>query len=152
MILSIAAVVLVAPAPSQSPLEVTSRIMVEQQVASPDGTSSKVLVAPKKVVPGDRVTFVLAYRNTGTQPIADLVLADPLPRDIAYRAAGADSPPPELSVDGQTFGTLAALRVRVPGAAERPATLDDISTVRWRLTRPVPAGGHGQLSFHGIVK
>lgn len=135
-----------------APLEVSSQVLVESRVAAADGTTRIDLVAPARVVPGDRVLFRLRYRNTGTQPIAGLVLANPVPAGMAYRAAGAGSPAPELSVDGRTFGTLAALRVAAPGGALRPATADDVTSVRWRLAAPVAAGAQGQLSFQAVLR
>ncbi len=107
---------------------------------------------PARVVPGDRVTFQIAYRNTGRQPVADLVLANPLPAAIAYRAPSPGTPAPELSVDGRTFGPLASLRVPTAGGLFRPATADDVTSVRWRVPTAVAAGGEGRFSFQAVLR
>lgn len=134
------------------PLQVTSTVLVETRTAAADGTTRIALAKPARVVPGDRVVFVLGYRNTGREPIANLVLANPLPPAIAYRAPRAGSPAPELSVDGRTYGTLAALTVALPGGGSRPARPDDVTAVRWRLSTPLAAGGQGELAFQAALK
>ena len=148
-----AAVMALAAQPaSAAPLELKSRIMVEQRAAGRDGATTIALVDPGKVMPGDRVVFVLAYRNTGAQPIAGLVLANPLPSSIAYSAAAEGSPAPELSVDGTSFGALPTLRVRGPDGTSRAATTSDVVAVRWRLSRPLAAGAGAELRFQAVVK
>lgn len=140
---ALVALAVATTASAAGPLSVTTRMLVEQRSVAADGTTRVALVQPKHVVPGDRVVVVLAYRNTGTQPIADLVLASPVPRGTALRAA----PGGELSVDGRRFAALAALSV-----GSRPAALDDVTAVRWRLTRPLAAGAAGELSFQAVLK
>ncbi|WP_242140308.1 MULTISPECIES: hypothetical protein [unclassified Sphingomonas] len=152
-----AAVVLAAamatPALAAGPLQVESKVLVEQKIRAADGTVRVVLGPPRKVVPGDRVTFVLAYRNTGTQPIANIVLDNPVPKGMAYRGPAAASAAPELSIDGKTYGaSLAALSVMNPIGTLRAATPDDVTHVRWRLARPISPGGQGQLAFNAILK
>lgn len=143
---------LAAAAPALAgPLDVSGKVLVEQRVAAADGTTRTTLAAPGHVVPGDHVVFVLAYRNTGRQPIADLVLANPVPAGMAYRGAQPGSVAPELSVDGRSFAALATLRVRA-ATGTRAARPDDVTTVRWRLASPLPAGAQGQFAFQAVVK
>lgn len=134
------------------PLQVTSSIMVEHRSAASDGTTRISLDKAVKVVPGASVVFVTRYANTGRQPIVDLVLADPIPASIAYRAANPGSPAPELSVDGKTFGPLSTLRVALAQGGTRAATPDDVTAVRWRLTAPLAPGEHGERAFRAILK
>lgn len=148
----LAATIHVSPALAAGPLQVESRVLTEQKTRAADGTVRVALAAPRRVVPGDRVTFVLAYRNTGTQPIADVVLDNPVPVGIAYRGPAATSAAPELSVDGKTYGSLASLRVVTANGTTRTATPDDVTHVRWRLTRPITAGAQGQFAFDAVLK
>ncbi|MES3153437.1 hypothetical protein [Sphingomonas faeni] len=141
----------VAPA-AAGPLQVTSSMLVEARSAASDGTTRVTLVKPSKVTPGDKVIVVLAYRNTGAQPLANVVLANPLPRSIAYRSANPGSPAPEVSVDGKTFGSLAALSVRSLDGSTRAASPNDVTSVRWRLASPIPAGAQGQFAFQAVLK
>lgn len=141
-----------APAIAAGPLTMTTRMMVEKRVAAPDGSTRTTLVPAARAVPGDRITVVLAYRNTGSAPIANLVLANPVPRNIAYRSPAAASPAPELSVDGKTFGSLADLSVKGTDGTLRPAGAGDVTHVRWRLSSPIAAGQGGELAFQAVLK
>jgi len=134
------------------PLQVTSSILAESRAAAADGTTRITLVKPSQITPGDKVIFVLAYRNTGTQPLANVVLDNPLPRAIAYRSANPGSPAPDVSVDGKTFGSLGTLRVRSLDGSTRAASPDDVTSVRWRLASPLAAGSQGQFAFQAVVR
>lgn len=134
------------------PLQITSSMMIEQRSAAADGTTRITLVKPTKVVPGDKVIFVVAYRNTGAQALGNVILANPVPKGMAYRQATPGTQAPELSVDGRTFGTLASLRVPLPGGSTRAAGADDVTNVRWRLANPIPAGAQGQFAFQAVLK
>lgn len=145
------ALTLVSAAQAAGPLQVVSKVLSEQRVRAADGSTSVNLVPARKVVPGDRVVFVLTYRNTAAQPIGGVVFNNPVPRGIAYRGPTATSPAPDVSVDGKTFGSLATLRVQTPVGA-RAASPDDVTAVRWRLAAPLAAGAQGQFAFQAVLK
>lgn len=144
--LSVAAAI-AAPVAAAGPLSITSQMLKEQRTAAADGTTRVQLVPIGRAVPGDRLTVVVAYRNAGGVPIASLTLVNPVPTGVAYRGAAPGSPTPDLSVDGVRFGPLAALSV-----AGRPAGLADVTHVRWRIAKPVAAGGGGQFAFLAVLK
>jgi uncharacterized repeat protein (TIGR01451 family) len=151
--LVIAALLSAAPAfAAAGPLQVTSKVMVEQKTRAADGSVRVALVPARHAVPGDRVVFVLAYRNTGAQPIANIVFDNPVPAGIAYRGAAPDSLSPEVSVDGTHYGALASLTATAPTGERRAATPADVTHVRWRLASPIAAGAQGQLSFQAVLK
>ena len=108
-----------------SPLELSTRMLVEQPFTAADGTVRTRLIAPTHAAPGDRVVVVLAYRNTGARAITGLVLADPVPAGIVFRGVAAGTPAPEVSVDGTSFTPLAAARIA------------EVRHVRWRLAAPL---------------
>jgi len=140
-----------APRPA-GPLDLSTRVLAEVHERAADGSTRVVLATPVRVVPGDRMTVMLDYRNTGTAPIADLVLANPLPAGLAYRGPVANSPAPEVSVDGRRFAPLDALTLALPGGGTRAATAGDVSHVRWRLARPVAPGTGGTLAFAATIR
>ena len=147
----LSAVAFAAAASAAGPLQVEAKVLAEQRVRAADGSTKVTMGAARKVVPGDRVVFALAYRNTGAQPISNVVLNNPVPADVAYRGAADNSPAPEVSVDGKSFGPLATLRVR-DGAVERAATAADVTHVRWRIAAPIAPGAQGQVSFQAVIK
>ena len=145
------ALVLLAAAAPAGPLDLASRVLVERRVAARDGTVSIEQVPAKGAAPGDRLIVQLTDRNSGTQPLGDLLLGNPVPAGMAYRGPAAAGPEPEVSADGQRFAPLARLTVAGPAGA-RAATAADVTHVRWRLTRPLQPGAGGSLSFRAIVK
>jgi len=151
-LMAIAATAIAAPALASGPLSVESSMLTVRKQAAADGTTKVSLVPAAKAVPGDKIVLRLSYRNGGAAPIANVVLSNPLPAGITYRAPAAGSPAPEVSVDGQTFGTLATLRVAGADGNLRPATADDVRHVRWKIAAPIPAGAQGQVSCEGILK
>ncbi len=139
-----------APALGQN-VALTSEIFVERSVQDAQGKIQTILEAPKMVTPGDKLLFVLSYKNGGTQPAADFLINNPIPE--AVRFEGTDSADALLSVDGgKTWGALAALKVQEPNGAARAARADDVTHVKWQFNRPIPAGGEGKVRFRGIVE
>jgi hypothetical protein len=149
MIPFVSLVALAAVAVADAPLQLETRILTETPGAA---GAAPVLAPARRTLPGDPLVVELAYRNAGSAAITGLVLANPVPRGIAYRAPHAASPAPELSVDGNRFGPLAALTVALPGGGTRPATADDVTHVRWRLPAALAAGGSGRLGFRAVVR
>jgi len=135
-----------APVSAAEPLRLETRILAEKRVAAADGTTRVALSPATRAGPGDPVVVEVRYRNVGRQSLGGVVIANPVPRDLAYRAPRT-GPAPELSVDGRTFGPIASLRV-----GTRAATLADVTHVRWRLSDPVTAGGGGEFAFQAVVR
>jgi len=129
-----------------APLHLETRIL-------PASSAAGTPAAPAgRMSPGDPLVVELAYRNTGAAAITGLVLANPIPRGLAYRGGQPDMPVPDLSVDGSRFGPLAVLTVALPGGGTRPATAADVTHVRWRLPAALAAGGSGRLAFRAVVR
>lgn len=146
------AMLMIAAAAAQPPLRLETQVLAEKRVAAPDGTVRTALGRPDRVGPGDTMVVRVTYRNVGAQPLGGVVIADPLPPGLAYRAPADGEAAPELSVDGQHYGPLADLRVSSPTGGTRPARAADVSHVRWRLPAPLGAGAGGQFAFRAVVK
>lgn len=138
-------------AAATGPLEVTTTTLVEARHAASDGTVRIDLVAPARVVPGDRVVVRLSYRNASGQALGDVVLADPIPHGLVYRGVQPGTPAPEVSADGHTFAPLATLDVAGPGGTRR-ATPDDVVAVRWRLPAALAPHAAGAFAFRAELK
>lgn len=142
-----------APAAALAADNVTldSKVFVERQTVDAEGKSKTVLEPPKVVTPGDRLLFVLSYKNIGAQPATDFVVTNPIPSAVAY--ANGESGGALVSVDGgQNWGPLASLKVSQADGTSRAATAADVTHVRWALNTSIPAGQGGDLSFRGVVK
>lgn len=128
----------------------SSAVFLEKTVADHDGRNRIVLEEPKVVTPGDRLVFILNYRNVGNAPASDFIVTNPLPTAVAFQG-GADSA--QVSIDGgKSWGTLPALKMRDADGRWRSARPDDVTHVRWALKQAIPVGGQGKLSFHGTVR
>ena len=145
------ALISTGPAGAATPLQVTTTVTVERPLAMRDGTTRTVAVAGTRARPGDRLLVALACRNAGRVPIADLMLADPVPRELAYRGPATGTPEPDVSVDGRAFAPLAALRVPI-AAGTRPAGPDDVVAVRWRIAGALAPGSAARLSFRAVLR
>jgi uncharacterized repeat protein (TIGR01451 family) len=145
-------VTLMLPAAAQAAgVALKSAVFVERTEVAADGRARIVLHEPKLVTPGDRLVFVLSYRNEGGKPADNFVVTNPVPPAVAYQ--GVADRAAQVSVDGgRSWGELAALIVRDSGGARRPARGEDVTHVRWTFPKAIGPGVQGKLSFRGIVR
>jgi uncharacterized repeat protein (TIGR01451 family) len=149
----LAMLALIAPVTANAANEVslTSSVFVEKTVPQADGRTRLVLEEPKIVVPGDKLVFVLNYRNQGAKPATDFVVTNPMPGAVAYQ--GTPDAGAIVSVDGgKSWGPMAALKVRKTDGTFRSAYPEDVTHVRWAMKAPIPVGAVGKLSFRGVVR
>ena len=163
-----AAVQVVAPDP-RADVKIDSKILVERNDETESGEIVTTLVDPAtvKVIPGDKLLFINAYRNTGQTAVTGFVVNNPVHAAVALTEVVDDWA--LVSVDGgKTFGKLAELMVTetatvATGAGEtaeapqpkqitRPAIASDVTHIRWVLEAPIAPGASGELRFRGVVK
>jgi uncharacterized repeat protein (TIGR01451 family) len=151
LLLALLALVTPLTARAANDVALTSSVFVEKTVPQADGKSRLVLEEPRVVVPGDRLVFVLAYKNMGAKPATDFVVTNPMPGAVAYQGTGDTGA--IVSIDGgRSWGTLAALKVRKADGSVRAAYPEDVTHVRWAMKAPIPVGAAGKLSFRGVVR
>ncbi|WP_435417777.1 hypothetical protein WAB17_13045 [Parerythrobacter aurantius] len=93
---------------------------------------------------GDSVVLMLSWRA----PVRSerFTVASPVPRDLAFKRMGGRAA--EVSIDGgRTWGQLAGMRI---GA--RRATPEDVTHLRWQVSRDEAGRGKGILSFSATVR
>lgn len=138
----IAAAFLAVPALAQDSVALSSDVHVVRVV---DGKEQ--LDPPASVVPGDRLVFTTRYQNTGGSKVDDFTVTNPLPGAVMLAEEGAFA----VSIDGgATFGPLAEQQV-VENDAARPATLADVTHIRWTLPS-IAAGAGGELKYLATVR
>lgn len=151
LFLTLFAFLLPAVAQAANDVALTSAVFVEKTVPEANGKTRLVLEEPRTVVPGDKLVFVLAYRNQGAKPATDFVVTNPMPGAVAYQGTGDAGA--IVSVDGgKSWGPLSALKVRKADGSVRAAYPEDVTHVRWAMKTPIPAGAAGKLSFRGVVR
>lgn len=149
LMLATASTALAAPA---GPVNITTTVLAETRIPAANGTTQIKLVPAKRVVPGDHVVYQIQVTNSGAKPASGVVIANPVPASMQYAGPATNSPAPEVSADGKSFGQLASLRIATADGRARPATAADVRVVRWRLAQPVPAGGAQQVAFRALLK
>ena len=128
-----------------------NHVFVERVSTDAEGKQKILLEEPKIVVPGDRLVFVLNYRNAGAQPADKFVITNPMPSAVRFADAGDTRP--LVSVDGgKQWGLLADLSVPMTDGTRRAAQPADVTHIRWAFQKPIPVGGTGKLMFRGVVK
>jgi uncharacterized repeat protein (TIGR01451 family) len=153
MKLLLALFALLTPLTAQAANDValTSNVFVEKSMPQADGKTRLVLEEPKVVVPGDRLVFVLNYKNLGGKPATDFVVTNPMPGAVAYQ--GTPDAGAIVSVDGgKSWGPMASLKVHKADGSVRAAYPEDVTHVRWAMKSPIPVGAAGKLSFRGVVR
>ncbi|HEX8622545.1 MAG TPA: hypothetical protein VF718_11295 [Allosphingosinicella sp.] len=132
-------------------VSLTSKVFVERVKPGADGKPVTVREEPGVVTPGDRLVFVLGYRNGGAQPATGFTLTNPIPPSVAF--TGTDDANAVVSVDGgKSWGVLASLKVVQADGTSRPAVAADVTHIRWSFGRPIAGGTGGELSFRGVVE
>ena len=150
-------------------VKIESKVKVERSVTTHAGGINTTLHDPKdvKVVPGDKLVFINAFKNIGSSPVTGFVVNNPVHPAVAFTEV--DETWAEVSVDGgKNFGKLEDLRVTEPGEAsaegdseatptpvadiEREARPEDVTHVKWVFAQPIAAGEFGELRFRGVVK
>lgn len=139
------------PVQAANTLQLDSDIFVEREKTNADGSQTKVLEEPKKVVPGDRLVFVVRFKNIGASAASNFVVTNPMPAAVQFEATldGQES----VSVDGgKSWGRLAQLRVPEAGGGLRPAAAADVTHLQWNLNQRLTAGAEGKVIFRGVVR
>lgn len=150
-LLFFASLLLPSAAQAADKVALDSKVFVERQATAADGKQTIVREDPKLVVPGEKLLFVLNYKNEGADPAENFVVTNPIPSSVTFVASGA--PGADYSVDGgKSWGPLASLKVKAADGSLRPASAGDVTHVRWVFAKAIPVGGAGSLSFRGVVR
>ena len=136
-------------------LELVNKAFVEREEVAKDGSKQKVLGPATKVVPGEEVLFVITYRNKGAEPATDIVITNPIPKNMTYRSAESDRKDlvSEVSVDGgKKFGDLASLKASDKLRKNRPALPSDVTHVRWVTKVAMKPNEEGKVQLRAVLK
>lgn len=128
-----------------------SSIFVER--IDPQGTGARrVRLEPaRQVSSGERLIYVVEYRNTGNKPVRGFTVTNPLPRTVRLDETVDGS---ELvSIDGgRSWGPLASLKVPMGANSWRPANTEDVTHLRWRVGDRLMQGETRRVTFRAIVR
>jgi uncharacterized repeat protein (TIGR01451 family) len=136
-------------------VKLKSEVLKEVEAVDETGTPVVRLLPVTNAMPGELLIFTISYTNEGDEEATDIVLTNPVPEHMLYKAQSAAGEGSRISysVDGgATYGAPDSLSVTGDDGKERPAVPSDYTHIRWQMVDPVPAGGSGEVSFKASVK
>jgi uncharacterized repeat protein (TIGR01451 family) len=130
----------------------TNTVFEVVTITAKDGSQQDQWQTPDKLLPGERVGYQVEVNNKGTEPAADIVIANPIPEHTVYvqdSAKGLNTSI-EFSVNnGKTYALPAELFIEKDGKRVQ-AEAADYTQVRWTLNQPLAAGASTSVQY--IVK
>ncbi len=118
----------------------TSTSLKESIVIDKNGHKVKKLIDTKKVLPGDTVVYENSVDNGKNEPVKNMVLNNPIPKEMAYLANSAKCKKPckvLYSVDGgKVFDSPENLKIKTEQGVHI-ARADEYTNVRWILNKPL---------------
>lgn len=137
-------------AAQDQPISLAGDVKLVKVETSESGETTRLLVDPDVIVPGDRLIFGTDYTNSGDKTVENFVVTNPLPS--AVRLAPDAEPDLTVSIDGgKAWGKLNTLSVTGEDGATRNANHSDVTHVRWTLSS-VQAGETGRLEYPAIIR
>lgn len=146
---------LLLPAWAAAEVQLLTSAFYEKTVVSKDGKKTVTREPLAQAVPGQEIIYVITYRNTGKEPVQNVVVNNPVPKELAYVANSAlgNGTRFEASVDGgKSFGSFSQLTVKGADGKLRAAGGGDVTHLRWTLTTPLKAGGEGDVSYRAVLR
>ncbi|MET0362127.1 MAG: hypothetical protein ABW048_10315 [Sphingobium sp.] len=131
-------------------LRLDTQMFVERIGTDLNGRARRTLHSASRAAPGDRIIYVITFRNESEEAVRGITLTRPLPRGARLNGAVGDV---MVSVDnGDSWGRLDRLWVPTPLHGTRRATPDDVTHVRWTLASDIPPGEGGRLSYRATMR
>lgn len=151
----VVAVGLVVAMPALAAVELKSEAFREVEVTDKDGNKIRKLEALTRATPGQEVIYILTYRNTGKKAANNVVVSNPVPKELTYVAGSAVGANTRFDVsvdDGKRYAPLEQLTIKNADGTTRPATATDVTNLRWTLVAPLKAGAKGSVTYRTLLK
>jgi uncharacterized repeat protein (TIGR01451 family) len=136
-------------------VELKSEAFREVEIKDKDGKVEKKLEPLVRAIPGQQVIYVLTYKNSGKQPASDVIVSNPIPKELTYIAGSetGNGTNFDVSVDsGKVYASLSKLTIKKADGTLRPATAADVTNLRWKVITPLKAGASGSVSYRTVLK
>ncbi|WP_209347462.1 hypothetical protein [Pontixanthobacter sp. CEM42] len=134
-----------ATARAQSSTGLTQDMFVER--TSESGTERSIERA-ETLKKGDRVILLVKWKSNS--PDTSFTVSSAVPTELAFERSSLRSQ--DISVDGgQTWGRIGDLSID-DGSGLRRASVEDVTHLRWTITRGMAARGKGTITYSAIVR
>lgn len=148
----------VLPSAAWAKADIQIAIKAEKEVTVTEkGEKVKRMVEAKDVVPGEIITYNLAYSNNGDEAATDIAITDPIPSGMTFIPGSAtETGEITFSIDnGKSFKKPSLLTYEVNtnnGTVEKFVATPELYThIRWTLAN-IPPQSKGVVSFNVQVK
>jgi uncharacterized repeat protein (TIGR01451 family) len=135
-------------------IKVKSIAQIEVEVIGKDGKKTLERKSVEKAIPGTVIIFTNSFENVSAKAASDIVINNPIPDSMTYKAGGAFGQDCEIlfSADGgKTFGVPEVLKVIGDDNKERAALPGEYTNIRWIYKKQLPAGKTGEVGFRATI-
>lgn len=136
-------------------IEVRNEVRKVETYTDKKGNKKQREVKAEKVVPNDELLYTIYFRNIGKQPASNIVINDPIPKNMTYKIGSAFGSGTDItfSVDGgKTFAKEKKLKVKSKDGKPRAAVANDYTNIRWVFKPKLDPGNKGTVQFRAILK
>ncbi|MBI3753983.1 MAG: DUF11 domain-containing protein, partial [Deltaproteobacteria bacterium] len=137
---SVSVLAFAADQPVPDKLMLSNAVFQEVEVVNADGKKEIKRVPADTALPGSELIYVITYKNSSDKPAEDVVINNPLAKELLYKdkSASGENAVVSVSVDGgKHYGDLAILRIPTTEGASRPAEVSDITDLQFKLSKQV---------------
>jgi hypothetical protein len=132
------------PLAAESTVKLGSAVYIERSEPALGGGTIRKIEPASTLRRGDRV--VLAVEWDGPRRGTNFTVTSPVPRTLHFQRSSEREQ--EVSVDGgKNWGLLKDLRI-----GNRHATPEDVTHIRWHVSRNDAAMGTGRFTYSAIVR
>jgi uncharacterized repeat protein (TIGR01451 family) len=145
----------VAAARAQGEIKLTPAAYVEKEIIDKDGKKQIRKASVENVTPGTEVVFTTCYQNISNYTVQDTVITNPIPKEVIFQEGSArgDGADITYSIDGgKTYDMPVNLFVLDRSGRKFAARPQDYTHIRWTVSRSLPSGAKGEVSFRAILK
>ncbi len=136
-------------------LTLSNSVFQDIEIKNADGKSEIKRIPVETAFPGSELLYVITYKNTGDKPAEDVVISNPLSKELLYKDQSANGNNATVTVSvngGKNYGEITTLRIPTTDGADRPAKVEDITDIQFKLSKPVLPEESGTVSFWVVLK
>lgn len=137
-------------AASDAPMAIDGHLLVESLDGPQTQGEKRTVRVPAEVRSGDRLIFLIRYRNKSEAPLRGYDFVAPVPRGVKILPDRADAV--RISVDGGRNWSRPDSPVLIDAQGRLRSTDDLTAThVRLRLDRRIAPGEAGTVTYRGLL-
>jgi uncharacterized repeat protein (TIGR01451 family) len=144
-----------ALAAEKGAVKLTNIAQTEVEVTNDKGEKTFKRTLVEKAVPGTEVIYTTTFENIVKQPVGNIVINNPVPKNTEYKAGSAFGKDCDIQFsadDGKTYGHAEDLKIKGADGKERSALPTEYTHIRWNYKSTLAAGKTGEVGFRVVVK